>query len=189
MTRGPAASVISLTSNQEEILSKIIRTQTNPQNLVRRAKIIILAAEGKSNLSIASELKINRETVRLWRRRWIDGSATLSLAEQKGESHKELMKRMTNLLSDAPRPGAPATFTPENIVKIVAVACELPEESGRPITHWTSRELADEVIKREIVPSISIRTVARFLDEADLTPHQSRYWLNPKIEAPEAFDN
>lgn len=95
---------------------------------------------------------------------------------------------MTNLLSDAPRPGAPATFTPENIVKIVAVACELPEESDRPITHWTSRELADEVIKREIVPSISTRTVGRFSTFADLKPHQSRYWLNPKIEDPEAFD-
>ena len=71
----------------------------------------------------------------------------------------------------------------------MAVACELPEQSDRPITHWTTRELADEVIKREIVPSISVRTVGRFLDEADLKPHQSRYWLNPKIEDPEAFDS
>ena len=71
----------------------------------------------------------------------------------------------------------------------MAVACELPEQSDRPITHWTTRELADEVIKREIVPSISARTVGRILDGADLKPHQSRYWLNPKIEDPEAFDS
>ena len=98
------------------------------------------------------------------------------------------MGRITNVLSDAPRPGAPASFTPEEIVKIVAVACEVPEESDRPITHWTARELADEVIKREIVASISARTVGRFLNEADLKPHQSRYWLNPKIEDPEQFN-
>ena len=70
----------------------------------------------------------------------------------------------------------------------MAVACELPSESDRPITHWSSRELADEVTKREIVPSISTRTVGRLLDEADLKPHQSRYWLNPKIEDREQFD-
>jgi hypothetical protein len=45
----------------------------------------------------------------------------------------------------------------------VAVACEPPEESGRPISHWTSRELADEVKKRRIVAAISPRSVGRFL--------------------------
>jgi putative transposase len=46
---------------------------------------------------------------------------------------------------------------------VVAVACEPPEKSGRPIDHWTARELADEVQKRRIVPAISPRTVGRFL--------------------------
>jgi hypothetical protein len=43
------------------------------------------------------------------------------------------------------------------------VACEDPQESGRPVTHWTPQELADEAIKRGIVTSISPRSVGRFL--------------------------
>lgn len=186
MSRGPKAVIIELTEACEEVLAKIIRTQTNPQNLVRRAKIVIKAASGKSNQQIADELEINRETVRVWRGRWLAASAHLVPHEE--EKEKEFLVRVGNALSDDPRPGAPATFTPEQIVKVVAVACELPSESERPITHWTARELADEVTKREIVDQISTRTVARFLDEADLKPHQSRYWLNPKIENPEQFN-
>jgi putative transposase len=67
------------------------------------------------------------------------------------------------ILDDAPRPGGPATFSPEQIVQIVAVACEPPDKSGRPISHWTARELADEAKKRQIVKSISSRSVGRFL--------------------------
>src|SRR5262245_27093334 len=62
-----------------------------------------------------------------------------------------------------PRPGGPATFSPEQIVQIVAVACEPPERSGRPISHWSARELAEEVKKRQVVSDISARTVSRFL--------------------------
>ena len=68
------------------------------------------------------------------------------------------------VLADEPRPGTPPTFTPEQVVRIVALACEDPrEESGRPITHWSTAELADEAIKRGIVKSISARSVGRFL--------------------------
>ena len=66
-------------------------------------------------------------------------------------------------LGDAPRPGGPATFSPQQIVGIVAVACEPPEKSGRPGSHWTHAELADEVKKRRIVQDISPRSVGRFL--------------------------
>ncbi|MCA1837787.1 MAG: helix-turn-helix domain-containing protein, partial [Actinobacteria bacterium] len=68
------------------------------------------------------------------------------------------------VLADEPRPGTPVTFGPEQVVRIVALACEDPREgSGRPITHWTPPELADEAVKRGIVESISPRSVGRFL--------------------------
>lgn len=186
MSRGPKASIIELTEACEEVLAQIIRTQTNPQNLVRRAKIVIKAASGKSNQQIADELEINRETVRVWRGRWF--AASTDLVPHEEEKEKEFLARVSHVLCDDPRPGTPATFTPEQIVKVIAVACELPSESERPISHWTPRELALEVTKREIVDQISTRTVARFLDEADLKPHQSRYWLNAKIENSDQFD-
>ena len=51
-------------------------------------------------------------------------------------------------LKDAPRSGCPGRVTAEQVTQILAVACEPPESSGRPITHWTHNELQDEVNKR-----------------------------------------
>ena len=70
---------------------------------------------------------------------------------------------MDEILADAPRSGAPSTFAPEQIATMIAVACKDPEACGRPVTHWTPRELAQEVILRGIVPTISARHVGRFL--------------------------
>ena len=81
----------------------------------------------------------------------------------------------------------PGKFTPEQVTQILAVACEPPAKSGRPITHWTAHELADEVVKRGIVTSISASQVSRFLREAALQPHKSRYWLNTTEKDPEQF--
>ena len=91
------------------------------------------------------------------------------------------------LLTDDARPGAPGKFTPEQVTRILAVACEPPEKSGRPITHWTAFELADEVVKRGIVASISTSQVGRYLREAAMQPHKSRYWLNTTEKDPEKF--
>ena len=92
------------------------------------------------------------------------------------------------VLSDEPRPGAPGKFTPEQVTQILAVACEPPEKSGRPITHWTAQELTDEVIRRGIVASISPSQVSRYLREAALQPHKSRYWLNTTEKDPARFE-
>ena len=82
-------------------------------------------------------------------------------------------------LADAPRPGGPMTFSLEQMLQLFAIACEKPEDYGRPISHWTARELADEVVKQGIVTSISPRHVGRLMNEADLKPHATQYWLNP----------
>lgn len=86
---------------------------------------------------------------------------------------------MLERLVDAPRPGGPATFKLEQVLQLFGMACESPQQYGRPISHWTSRELADEMMKQGIVESISPRHVGRLMDEADLKPHQLQYWLNP----------
>ena len=109
------------------------------------------------------DLGLNRISVRLWRDRWLDAAEALAQAEKDDLSDQQLLGLIEEILDDAPRPGGPATFSPEQIVQIVAVACEPPEKSGRPISHWTHRELADEVKKRQIVKDIAPRTVGRFL--------------------------
>jgi len=111
---------------------------------------------------VARQQRLTRLTVRHWRQRWLGAAPALEQAER-GATPQALARLLEEVLADAPRPGAPATFRPEQIVQIVALACEPPERSGRPISHWTDRELADEVKKRQIAKAISPRTVGRFL--------------------------
>jgi len=66
-------------------------------------------------------------------------------------------------LADAPRSGAPATITAEQTCAIVALACERPQDSGVPLSHWSAGDLAREAMRRGIVKSISPRSVGRFL--------------------------
>jgi putative transposase len=146
--------------------------------LVRRVRIILEAASGTTNTRIAELLGIDRGQVRTWRKRWLEAAPRLIAAEEEakekapangggGESSNGVLlitEVVEEVLADEPRSGTPPTFTPEQVVRIVALACEDPrEESGRPITHWTPPELADEAIKRGIVKSISPRSVGRFL--------------------------
>lgn len=130
---------------------------------------------------------LHRETIGIWRERWLRARPTLLAAEKEAVGPQEWLGLIETILSDAPRSGTPATFSPEQIVQIVVVACEAPQHSGRPISHWTPRELADEVIQRKIVMTISPRSVGRFLDEADLKPHLCRYWLNAQPDDPKTF--
>jgi transposase len=187
--RGPKASEVKLTSVLEKVLEKIARCYTNSYWLVLRVKIILYAATGANNSEIAQRVDTTRDTAREWRERWLEAEPRLLAAEAEGFDEKELAALIETVLSDAYRPGTPDTFTPEQLVQVVALACENPRESDREITHWTRRELADEVIKREIVDTISPRHVGRILDEADLKPHLNRYWLNnARDKDPEAFD-
>ena len=162
---GPRPRPIVLTDHQRKTLKHLTRRTSSTQGLVRRARIVLAAAEGHNNEQIARRLGINRETARLWRRVWSDAQELLAAAEKEEEtSEKALRECVEEVLADAPRSGAPATFAPEQVVQIVALACEDPrEDSGRAVSHWTPRELADEAVKRGIVGSISARSVGRFL--------------------------
>lgn len=185
---GPQPSEIKLTCKQRAILEQIERRQTGAQCLIRRVQIIIVCTEESNNEHVAQRLDRDRYTVRLWRERWLEAVPGLLKAEAEGVSEKELTKLIEKVLADALRPGAPGFFTPEQNTQIVALACEEPKNSGRPISHWTPREIADEAIKRKIVDYISPRSVGRILDEADLKPHLSRYWLNANPADPEQFN-
>lgn len=144
---GPTAIEVVLTDEECKELEALVRAGKTPQRIVFRARIILTLAQVRNVTEAAERLKTRRETVRIWRQYWI---------ARAGESVKAR-------LSDAERPGTPPTITPEQWCKIIALACEEPEASGRPISHWTPRELADEAITREIVTSISARHVGRFL--------------------------
>ena len=141
------AESIHLSERERRNLRALVRQQTCPQHRALRARIVLLADEGIGIRPSAERLGVARTTVRNWRRRWRATKGT----------------RVADRLADAPRPGAPALYSAEDACAIIALACEDPTESNRAITHWTQRELADEAIKRGIVPYISQRSVGRIL--------------------------
>lgn len=180
------AAKIMLTEEQESVLWRIRRSTTAPQRLVQRVGIILLAFAGALNVDIAKTIGRARKQVGLWRRRWQQSFEALVAIECR-ETQAELRRAIEDVLSDAPRSGSTGTFTAEQVTQILATACEPPEQSGRPIDRWTHRELADEVVRRGIVPSISVSQVGRYLAQAELQPHRSKYWLNAKEKDPEVF--
>ena len=123
-----------------------------PQQLALRGRIILAAADGRNNSQIARQFQVRVLTVRLWRTRWL-AVASVPLSDLPLEAR----------LSDLPRAGRPLRITADQRCQIVALAGEAPADATRPISHWTARELADEVIKRGIVPQISGRHAARLL--------------------------
>jgi putative transposase len=151
------------------LLEQIRQRQTACQRLVRRVLVLLALAVDPCIEATARRLQLSRMTVRLWRDRWNEGVPALLKAEQDNASQKQLLALIESLLDDDDRPGTPPTFTTEQIVQIIAVACEPPEKSGRPISHWTTRELADEVKKRKIVADIHPTTVGLFLKRGRFT--------------------
>ena len=164
-----APKPVQLKEAEREHLEQLVNRHTTEQQIALRAKIILLAEQGQNHRAIARELDISRQMARLWRERWISSEQDIAVVER---------------LRDAERKGAPATFTLEQIVQLFAIACEPPESYNRPISQWTARELADEMVQQGIVESISPRHVGRLLEEASLKPHQSGYWLNPPPTLP-----
>jgi len=154
-------SAISLTVKQQEILQQFANRRNSPQWLAKRAMIILQLSAGLSIRQTAKQLNLSRNTVRAWLRRWKSEENNLLAVEN--QSNIPLIDQIKATLNDSPRSGRPLTFCPEEIVQIVALACESPPKFGRPITHWTQRELADEVIKQGIVQRISARSIGRFL--------------------------
>jgi putative transposase len=149
---GPKPIHIDLSETERQELQKLVRRHNVGQQYALRGRIVLLAAAGQKNAEIAKELKVTLDTVRLWRGRWSDFQS-IALDDMSVEER----------LQDLPRPGAPGRITADQRCQIEALACEAPEEAGRPITNWTAREIADEIMQRRIVEYISPRHAARLL--------------------------
>src|SRR6266704_1664332 len=148
MKKGPKPAEVQLSEEERNELEAMVRRHNTPQQLAKRGRMILAAAEGKRNAEIARELGVSVDTVRSWRGRWISLQAVplseLSVAQR---------------LSDVPRPGKPSQITAEQRSQLVAMACDQPKE--RPISHWTGREIAEELMQRGIVQHISPRHASR----------------------------
>jgi putative transposase len=140
------ATVVVLSEIEEQTLLRITKRYRSEQHVVLRARIVLAAAQGHPNVQIARELGITVDTVRLWRDRW---------ASVQGTDLEALS--VEDRLQDAPRPGVTPKFTAEQRCQMAVVGCEAPAKAGRPISQWTGREIADELMVRGIVEQISPR--------------------------------
>lgn len=160
---GTSPRTLSLSEAQRRVLESLLRRTLCPQAVALRAKVVLAAAEGRSMARVGRDLGCSREMARRWRDRF--AAAVTGWGEAAaGWDTDTLTGKVVEVLEDRERSGAPSKFTPEQLCQIMALACEKrPEQCGRPVSHWTSRELADEAVNRQIVPGISPRHVGRFL--------------------------
>jgi putative transposase len=148
----PKATEVKLSEEEKGRLEQLIRRHNVGQQIALRGRIILAAGQGQTSSAIARNLRVSINTAQRWRNRW---------AKAQSISFDDLS--IEDRLQDGPRPGAPSKITADQRCQIEALACEKPEKSGRPISQWTAREIANEVMERKIVEHISARHAARLL--------------------------
>ena len=165
---GPRSGrVVELTGESRDVLEALTRRTTVTVGLARRARIVLLAAEGVPLDRIGRQVGVDRNVVRLWVDRYRVGGVAA--------------------LEDRPRPGRPRTFSPAVALHLVRRACELPEQVGRSLSQWDCAELARQLVRDEVVASISPQTVQRMLASNRLKPWRSHVWLHPRTPRDAAF--
>lgn len=152
--------VIILSDEERIELTRRARASRRPHRDVIRSRIVLAAADGRTNAGIAADLGLHLDTVRKWRRRF----------------HR---KRMAGL-TDLPRPGRPPGFTAVQVAEVKALACELPADSNIPLARWSCPDLAIEATRRGVVTSVSASTVRRWLAADAIKPWQHRSWIFPR---------
>jgi putative transposase len=147
---------IDLSVEEKEELNRLVRKQSVSQNIAKRAKLILLVAEEKlKNIEISKKIGIVQSQLPQWIKRW-----------QEANKETEVEER----LKDKARSGRKPTITAEQWCKIMALACEKPENHGVPITHWSHSTLTAEIIKQGIVETISMSHVGDFLKKQNYNP-------------------
>lgn len=151
------ARQITLTAAERHRLKALAYSHTAAYQQVIRARIVRDAAHGCSNAKIADRHGVTVDTVRRWRGRYADEGLPG--------------------LADRPRPGRPPRFTPVQVAEVKAMACQLPAETGLPLSRWSGPDLAGEIIARGIAWAISPSTVRRILAADALKPWQHQSWI------------
>ena len=155
----PPDAEVHLSVSQRRTWTDLIRCRTAPQREVERAQIVLLASRRWRNAAIARHLHLAVNTVRLWRRRFVEDP--------------------DHGLEDRPRTGRPRRYTDLDRATVIAIACELPAHRGLPLSRFSHADIAREVA-REIRPAPSRTTIARWLRADSLRPWQYRYWKFPR---------
>ena len=160
----PFAPPIILSPNARTELQALVRASSTPQSLSLRTRIVLRAADTDTltNLQIGRALGCGNHTVGKWRRRYL----ALGLSG----------------LQDALRPGRPRSIASSTRVQVIAVASTLPQDQERAVTRWTLDEIGATLLDARPTDTISRSSIWRILNDLDLKPHKSEYWLHSHDE-------
>jgi len=157
----PPAVPVTLTAAGRTALTERVRGARTPWRDRLRAQIVLAAAAGRSNARIASDLRVSEDTARKWRGRFA--------------------ARGLEGLADLPRSGRPRRISRDDRAAVVALACQLPAESGVPLARWTGPELRRELEDRALVSvPVSVSSLLRILAEDPVKPWRYRSWIFPR---------
>jgi transposase len=157
----PSAVPVTLTASERETLQKRARDAKTPYRDRVRAQVVLAAARGRGNARIARDLGICVNMVRKWRGRF----AAHGLGG----------------LEDLPRSGRPRQISEADRAAVVALACQLPAETGVPLARWTGPELRRELEARALVSApVSVSSLLRILAENPVKPWQYQSWIYPR---------
>lgn len=152
--------VIDLTDSDREALTARVRAGRTEHRDRTRARIILAAAEGAANTTIAAEVGVCVDTVRKWRHRFAEHGVAG--------------------LKDLERSGRPPKFTPVQVAGLKALACTPPQDRDVPLARWSTTELAAQAVAEHLVASISPATIGRWLAADAIKPWQHRSWIFPR---------
>ena len=141
---GRPLAKLELNEEEKEILTRCSRRRKTSQALALRCRIVLASAQGKSNVSVAHELKITRPTVAKWRKRF--------------------MEQGIDGLMDEPRPGAPRTITDAQVEDVVTRTLQTKPKNA---THWSTRSMARET-------GMSQTAISRIWRAFGLQPHRTK---------------
>lgn len=149
---------VRLNRKPRKRLEALVRRRTPEHRMVQRARIVLLADDGRSVQEICTSLSVDRQVVRRWLKRY--GKAGF------------------DGLKEERRSGRPAEIEAHVWQKLATLVVQSPERFGLPLVRWSVRALEDFVARRHGW-QISRASVSRFLRSMALKPHRVRYWLNP----------
>jgi transposase len=152
--------IVALSDVDRALLEQRASSRTVAHRDVVRARIVLLAADGVSNVEIARRVGVCVDVASKWRKRFCE----------EGRPG----------LSDRKRSGRPRHFSGEVVAGIKAMACEPPERREVPLTRWSSHELAAQAVTEGLVEAISSSTVRRWLHAAAIKPWRYRSWIFPR---------
>jgi len=162
------AAAIELSEAVKSILIKISKSKTLPFCQVQRANIVLLAAQGLNNMQISKQVGLGQDSVSKWRHRFLNKTPLFQEIEE--HNLPILEKEIHIFLTDLQRAGHPATFTDEQIIKILKIACCNPSDYGYESSHWSLNQLVAVVQKEGIAETISAKTISRFLKYGENPP-------------------